>query len=106
MTKRSRMARRVLRWVVLLAVALSLSCATSFTGSATVKDGVQGCEAKCSAQGLEFAGMVMMGEYTDGCVCAVPGFQKYTLESAAGVAGSLVGVALQSRRSAQSHDQQ
>ncbi|HEX3775699.1 MAG TPA: hypothetical protein VHV51_14605 [Polyangiaceae bacterium] len=46
-------------------------CETSFQGDAKVADGPRGCDAKCRSWGLEFAGMVAMGEYSDGCICRV-----------------------------------
>ena len=44
-------------------------CVTAFYGDAKVKDGPAGCEAKCSQWGMDFIGMVSLGEYTDGCIC-------------------------------------
>ncbi len=48
------------------------------------------------------AGMVMMGEYTDGCICAVPGREAQVMESTAGVVGGLVAVITQQRRASDS----
>jgi hypothetical protein len=60
--------------IVVLGMALvGTGCATSFSGSAHVENARAGCEAKCTGQGLELVGMVYMGEYSDACVCAVPG---------------------------------
>ena len=77
------------------------SCATSFTGSATVDGGPSGCESKCKAAGMQLVGMVYMGEYSDACVCALPGkaasTEKYLVASAA-VAGGASGVIMQMRR--------
>jgi hypothetical protein len=44
------------------------------------------------------AGMVMMGEYTDGCICAVPGYEASVLDAAPAAAGGAVGVITQMRR--------
>ena len=62
------------RWVVPLFLLVLAACEppTSFNGSPKVADGPRGCWNKCSAWGLEFAGMVAMGEYSDGCICRVP----------------------------------
>jgi len=77
------------------------ACATSFTGSAHVEDGRPGCEAKCKGQGMELAGMVYMGEYSDACVCSVPGksasANQNLLASGGAVAGGSAGVVMQMR---------
>ena len=84
------------------------SCATSFTGSATVEGGPAGCEAKCKAGGMQLVGMVYMGEYSDACVCALPGkaasSKNYLLASAA-VAGGAAGVVMQMRRQQEQQQQ-
>lgn len=83
-----------------LAMALS-ACATSFTGSPHVEGGRSGCESKCKAQGMEMAGMVYMGEYSDACVCSVPGatsMRKEKLLADAATAGGAAGVVMQMRR--------
>ncbi|MBK7586076.1 MAG: hypothetical protein IPI67_38565 [Myxococcales bacterium] len=62
--------------LLLLALALLIiDCTppTEFKGEPKVAGGRTGCVAKCNAQGLELAGMVFMGEYSDGCVCRVKG---------------------------------
>jgi hypothetical protein len=56
---------------VLTALALC-GCATTFYGEPKVKGGPRGCWDWCRAQGMELAGMVKMGEYSDGCICQVP----------------------------------
>ncbi len=77
------------------------SCNTTFVGSATVEGGTAGCEAKCKEGGMQLVGMVYMGEYSDACVCSVPGkvasSKNYLLASAA-VAGGAAGVVMQKRR--------
>ena len=71
-------------------------CATTFKGSAHVEGGPTACTAKCQALGEEFLGMVVMGEYSDACVCRVPG--KATAENdATAVAGAVSGVVTQMR---------
>ena len=49
-------------------VALT-GCATQFTGAPKVQNGPAGCQATCDQWGMELAGMVKMGEYSDGCIC-------------------------------------
>ncbi len=81
----------VIAWSV-----LGSSCATTFKGSAHVEGGPTACTAKCQALGEEFLGMVVMGEYSDACVCRVPG--KATAENdATTVAGAVTGVVAQMR---------
>jgi len=53
-----------------LAVAL-FGCATQFYGSPKVEKGPAGCKSACDAWGMDLAGMVKMGEYSDGCICQV-----------------------------------
>jgi len=48
----------------------------------------------CSAQGMELAGMVIMGEYSDGCICTLPGQDQATV-SAAGAQAAAAGVRMQ-----------
>ena len=76
-------------------------CETSFQGDAKVADGPRGCWKKCSGWGLEFAGMVAMGDYSDGCICRVPvrAGQAAPEDGTAGIAAS-VGVitAMRERR--------
>jgi hypothetical protein len=98
--------KRFLKAMVMVALTGSMlftgACATSFTGSAFVDEGRSGCEAKCKGQGMELAGMVYMGEYSDACVCTVPGrsasASKHLLASAGAVAGGSAGVVMQMRR--------
>jgi hypothetical protein len=82
-------------------------CATSFTGSPYVEGGRSGCEAKCRSAGMEVVGLVYMGEYSDACVCGVPGrsaSRGVLLGAHAAVAGAGAGVAMQmQRQQSQSH---
>jgi hypothetical protein len=90
------------RVLLLVGLVLTLTgCATQFTGSAHVKGGADACKAKCSDQGLEFAGMVYMGEYTDGCICAAPGKRAEALKGAQGVVAGAIGVVLNMREAQQ-----
>lgn len=84
-----------------LSALLLTGCATSFTGDAHVEGGRRGCEAKCTAEGMVVAGMVFMGEYTSGCVCALPGNSAPPPPAAAAGAAAgaaAAGVAMQMRR--------
>ncbi len=63
-----------MRRIVGLGAALALAACetpTQFRGASTVKDGPTGCKAACDAWGMDLAGMVKMGEYSDGCICQV-----------------------------------
>ncbi len=61
-----------MRSILGIAAALALAgCQTVFTGAPKVTDGPKGCKASCDAWGMDLAGMVKMGEYSDGCICQV-----------------------------------
>src|SRR5688572_26636664 len=98
------MKKRTMGWVLAAAFGAS-SCATSFTGSPYVEEGRAGCEKKCRSAGMEVVGLVYMGEYSDACVCGVPGraasSSKILHQAAAAVAGAGAGVAMQMQRQAQ-----
>lgn len=53
------------------AALLSTGCVTRFYGQPTVPNGPRGCWEQCQAWGMDLAGMVKMGEYSDGCICQV-----------------------------------
>lgn len=79
-------------------------CATSFTGSAKV-DGPKECREVCDRWGMDLAGMVAMGEYTNGCICRVKGERlslnsvaETMLLSSAGSAGGSAAVYMQSQK--------
>jgi len=76
-----------------LALILS-SCTTNFIGSAYVQGGVQGCQKKCNSWGLEFVGMVSMGEYSDGCICKKHGINQSALDGSS-VGAAVAGVEMQ-----------
>jgi hypothetical protein len=102
---------KILRISTLGVLATGLgACATSFTGSAHVENGRQGCEDKCKGQGMELAGMVYMGEYSDACVCSLPGGtasgNQRLLAVAPAVAGGSAGVAMQMQRQRDQQHQQ
>jgi len=96
------MAKKTVATLIAVAgLVFMAGCQTSFTGSPHVENGRSGCEQKCRSQGMEVAGMVYMGEYSDACVCAVPGQaakgRRILLASAATAAGA-AGVIMQMRR--------
>jgi hypothetical protein len=106
-----RIVGKILRATSLAALVTTLgACATSFTGSPHVENGRQGCEAKCRGQGMELAGMVYMGEYSDACVCALPGksasLDADLLAVAPAVAGGSAGVVMQMQRQQEQQQQQ
>ncbi len=71
------------------------SCTTQFLGSAKINGGPTACRNKCQNWGLQFAGMIAMGEYSDGCICRDPKIKAdISLESAAAQAAA-AGVAMQ-----------
>jgi hypothetical protein len=92
-----------------VALLVLSGCATTFEGDAHVPDGANGCQNLCSAQGLEMVGMVLMGEYSDGCICKVrrAGAAAMTDEqlAVAGAAPAAVGVvsAMRARAQQQHH---
>ena len=95
-------AKGALRWVgVGFAVAGALTgCATSFTGEAHVPGGPAGCRDVCASYGMELAGMVAMGEYSDGCICRVRSQVSASGSDTAAVAGAApaaVGVVMAMR---------
>src|SRR4051812_11658369 len=90
--------------VVMLLMAVScMSCTTVFIGSAKIKGGAAGCQAECQGLGMELAGMVVMGEYSNGCICQAPGHKVDVPQAAAaGAEPAVVGVALQQQQQQQS----
>jgi hypothetical protein len=82
-----------MRHVVIVPVFAMLSCATSetyFRGAAKVPNGAAGCQARCSSYGMELAGMVALGDYSDGCICEVAGRRSASAAAASGAAVSAV----------------
>jgi hypothetical protein len=77
---------------VVLAVSLLLTgCTTTFYGSPKVTNGVAGCRATCDGWGMELAGMVKMGDYSDGCICQVkPAAATSKAEASDGASGSVI----------------
>ncbi len=85
---------------------------TKFTGEAKVPGRQQGCETVCQRLGMELAGMVVMGEFSNGCICAVApradnragSDDKLVLVGASGAVAAVAGV--QSRQSSDSEASQ
>jgi len=90
-------------------VAAVSGCATAFTGDAHVPGGAAGCRDVCGAYGMDLAGMVAMGEYSDGCICKVRGQAASTGSgelAVAGAAPAAVGVVMAMRRRQEQEQQQ
>jgi hypothetical protein len=76
-------------WLACLVLA-ACSVPTKFEGAAKFPDGVAGCRRACAAEGLEFGGFVLSGEFATSCVCqparnAAPGTTAADASSTAGV---------------------
>lgn len=87
----------------------AMGCATSFTGSAKVPGGPAGCRDVCGGYGMELAGMVAMGEYSDGCICKVKGEAAQsdgTRIAVAGAGPAAVGVVMAMRERERQDEQQ
>lgn len=89
-----------MRSLLALGLLFLSACATNFTGRAKVPNGVAGCRAKCEEWKLEFAGMVAMGEYSDGCICREKG-QTVSVTDVHGGVAAAAGVVMQVRRAQQ-----
>lgn len=95
------MIHRISRLICAVLTAGTLAACvqpTTFHGSAKVPTGAAGCRAMCSAQGMELAGMVFMGEYSDGCICSLPGQSPAVVMSGAAAQAAAVGVRMQMTR--------
>jgi hypothetical protein len=84
----------------MFAVLTLVGCATSFSGDPHIEDGRKGCDKKCADEGMELAGMVYMGEYSDACVCEVKGHgsassRRELLVGSAGGGAGAAGVWMQ-----------
>jgi hypothetical protein len=82
-----------MRHVLIVPVLAVVSCATSetnFRGAAKVPNGVAGCQARCSSYGMELAGMVALGDYSDGCICEVAGRRSASAGAASSAAAAAV----------------
>ena len=104
-TLRTIMRGGLLVAFAILGVGASTGCATAFTGDAHVPGGPAGCRDRCGSYGMDLAGMVSMGEYSDGCICkvraqAASGDEGSTL-AVAGAAPAAVGVVMAMRQQQQ-----
>ncbi|HYS09922.1 MAG TPA: hypothetical protein VEP66_14335 [Myxococcales bacterium] len=77
---------------------------TNFTGAAKVPKGAEGCRGICSSYGMELTGMVALGEYSDGCICEVPGKGKAAAAGAAAATGSAAATVTAIARQRQSQE--
>jgi hypothetical protein len=99
-----RILRRLPFAIVLLAACIPQ---TEFRGQPTTPQGPATCQTRCQTWGMELVGMVSMGEnYTDGCICAVPGRAAQAMAMAPVALGGVVGVELQRRRNEEQRRQQ
>lgn len=94
------------RLVLVLSFAVfGTGCATMFFGDANIKGGPEGCRATCQQWGMELAGMVQMGEYSNGCICQVKPQdgqnQPPAVSAVGGAAPAVSGVMMQMQRSQQ-----
>jgi hypothetical protein len=97
--------KKFMKWAIFFIFLTSLGCATQFYGSAHTIGGPKGCRSKCAELGMEFVGMVTMGEYSDGCICRVKGAQ-ISQADIGGITASVVGVIMQMRRAAKERTRQ
>jgi hypothetical protein len=84
-------------WLSLLTISLT-ACTTSFHGDAHI-DRAQ-CQKNCEKWQMDLAGMVAMGEYSDGCICRVRNEKRAEidldlLEGGASIGSGTVGVMAQ-----------
>jgi len=86
----------------------SFSCVhtTDFYGSAKVPNGAEGCRSTCTSYGMELAGMVALGQYSDGCICEVPGKRVSRGAATVGASAAVMAAIQEKERdpeAAQSH---
>ena len=65
------MVRLVAATAVIALSGCVTTTSTRFEGAAKVPRGSEGCRARCESWGMQLAGMVQLGEYSDGCICEV-----------------------------------
>ena len=94
--------------IVLLFLLASLSCVhtTDFYGSAKVPNGAEGCRSICTSYGMELAGMVALGQYSDGCICEVPGKRVSGGAAAAGASAAVMAAIQEKDRDAEAAQSQ
>jgi hypothetical protein len=84
-------------FVFALAAGCVPAAKTEFHGQPQITGGPAQCMSMCAQWGLDFAGMVAMGEYSTGCVCRARGAAAAAdneLFAAVGV-GAAAGVRMQ-----------
>jgi hypothetical protein len=80
---------RKLRYVFpLLALVGCASAPTTFQGAAHVNGGAAKCTTICQGWGMDLAGMIAVGEYSDGCICQVKGKTVSLLDVGSSVVAS------------------
>jgi hypothetical protein len=92
--------------VVLFCISqFGCATATSFYGNAKIEGGPAGCQKICEGWGMTLAGMVALGDYTDGCICqakesklSVRDVGESLLQSGAGGAGGIEGAEREEER--------
>ena len=92
------MTSRFILFLFALSVIVIAACKTQFYGEPKVPGGAEGCSEKCSELGMALAGMVVMGDYSDGCICAVRGAARgsaFLYVAANGAAASAAAIATQ-----------
>jgi hypothetical protein len=62
---------RLIAAVSFVALSGCVTSSTVFAGAAKVPKGPEGCRERCESWGMQLAGMVQLGEYSDGCICEV-----------------------------------
>jgi hypothetical protein len=102
---------------VLIIASTLWGCTTTFHGSSKVERGPAGCKQTCDEWGMDLAGMVKMGEYSDGCICQVkparlhsagsdPGGETSGAPRAGGTIPAAAGVYMQMQAAAAAAAQQ
>ena len=80
--------------LITLTLTLSLigcSSPTKFSGDAKIDGGPAQCEKICGNWSMELAGMVALGEYTNGCICKKRGANLSMVEAVNPILMSSVG---------------
>jgi len=90
-----------LSWLILVGFVALTGCTTVFRGSPKIPNGPEGCKAQCTSWGMEMAGMVAMGEYSDGCICQVPSTPKANRSAVSGAGPAVAGVWIQMQEAEQ-----
>jgi len=99
-------------YLIILSLFLT-GCYTTFMGNPKIQGGRIQCESICENWDMELAGMVALGEYSDGCICKVKESSismeevgETVINSAGGLVGGADGVYMQMKRRQQQQQQQ